>query len=372
MTVYFSAVAICAAGLHVGMAGAVKARVKELDKKVAGARNAINNNYSTDISRADIPGSGPVVFYSAPLALSGYDRIVPLGHLSPPAHTVPSDHIYFVLNNSSIAQNVICPADGYLTVIRKDGATDYALTIYFTGTFKGQFGHMTSVDAALYSSGLVSGDNNTRVQVSSGQVLGTVGGFGMNGACLDFGVYDNDVTLNFISPYRYPAQYAHAVYPVSYFDPAISAGIAAKLDHIGVTAGGKTDFDQAGKLAGNWFYESFNTSNESVGWTQQVAFVYDCVIATRPLISTGGQVMNNVSGSFSFQSGAVLPENVTPLTGKVVYQLYMTTEGGSPNPSQYGTLIVQMVNDNRIKIQGTTNTSATDFDPGAAVYYYIR
>jgi hypothetical protein len=352
------------AGLRLGMTDAVKEKVKELDQKIGTAAAVVSD------ADPSIPGSGTVVFINAPLVSAACSRICPLGHLSPPGHTVPTDHIYFVLVNSWNVSEVRCPAAGYVTVINKSSDTDYAITVAFTSTFKAQFGHMTGIDAFLGASAPVLGENKMHVPVSAGQLLGTVGGPGMNGACLDFGAYDSDVLLPLINPSRYSTDYKHAVCPIDYFDIPLKTELFLKVNRTGEPAGGKIVFDQPGKLEGNWFWESQNRSNEQEAWAQRIAFVYDCVISTRPLICIGGQLLT--SGSYSFQEGATLPENVTVATGKVIYRLYLTSEGDPASTTQTGTLVVQMVNDNKIRIEGTTNLAASDFTSPGSGYYYVR
>nr|MDO8063778.1 hypothetical protein [Candidatus Freyrarchaeum guaymaensis] len=47
------------------------------------------------------PCRSTVTFTYIPLEDEAYSEIIPLGHLNPPRHTFPSDHVYFVLVNET-------------------------------------------------------------------------------------------------------------------------------------------------------------------------------------------------------------------------------------------------------------------------------
>ncbi|MBI3261127.1 hypothetical protein HYZ64_02005, partial [Candidatus Berkelbacteria bacterium] len=63
-------------------------------------------------------GSGQL-FSVAPVAPTDFLSIVPLGNLSPPDHTVPTDHIYVVIkehNNIDPSQDKTVRAPGDITI----------------------------------------------------------------------------------------------------------------------------------------------------------------------------------------------------------------------------------------------------------------
>lgn len=185
-----------------------------------------------------ILGNGTVFFLIAPLNTDDFSSIIPLGHLSPPSHTFPTDHIYFALSDSSKLSTVYCPADGYVTEVRKGSETDYSITISFTSTFKARFGHMTSIDSSFQA--LIGQNGDQYIQVKAGQILGTVGGPGMNGVCLDFNVYDMDTTLNFANQSRYSgSEYVHTVCGLDYYQEPTKTDLYRKVNRIGSPLGEK-------------------------------------------------------------------------------------------------------------------------------------
>lgn len=101
----------------------------------------------------------------------------------------------------------------------------------------------------------------------------------------------------------------------------------------------------------------------------QIAFVYDCFNSAKPLIVIGGQIGTNSCGIYAFQSDVTLPENITTTTGKVIFKLYKIFTSGADS-TQWGNLIVQMIDNNKIKIEATTDISSSDFSNN--FYYYIR
>jgi len=244
------------------------------------------------------PVEGLITFTCLPLNENDYNEIYPLGSLSPPGHTFPTDHVYFKLKTPWTyppPYQVKAPADGIITEIYysqydwPEGSghsgkyDDYSITITHTGTFKIKFGHISELENwVLEQAGTLELGWNpieTPVPVSVGDVVGRLAGCGGVQGDLDMWAIDENVTLNFIHPEKY-SYAAHAVCPLDYFEDNLKAALYQKVSRTAEPRGGKIDFDQPGKLVGNWFLE--NITDPLGGWEKHLAFVYD-----RPLADKG-------------------------------------------------------------------------------------
>jgi len=81
------------------------------------------------------------------------------------------------------------------------------------------------------------------------------------------------------------------------------------------------------------------------------------------LVSIGGTL--GLTGKWGIQDDAIRPEGVSVSSGKVVYRL-MYTEG----LTQAGLMLVQMLDENHIKIEVFPNAQGSDaeFDANAKTY----
>ncbi|MHA1730899.1 MAG: hypothetical protein ACTSU5_03105 [Promethearchaeota archaeon] len=314
-----------------------------------------------------------------PVDLSALIGIVPLGHLAAPSHIFPTDHVYFELNDPETSIPVRSPAGGVVTKVRRSGDTDFSMMIEFAPDLEGWFDHMTGLNASIFGDLTYdeSGEAQPNTKVSAGDVLGTVGGPGMNGVCLDFGLYDLGVTLQgFVHPEFYGDQ-VHTVCPLDYYGDAQKSELEDHLQWSGSGAPscGKIDYDQSGKLVGNWFLKSWDVDMNQ-DWTiaaqNQLAFVYYNKDTSKVMVSIGGQLFGNESGVYRVANDSTDPAEVSAGTGKVAYQLYT-----DPDTGPYGTVpanktvLVQVLAGDEIKVEGFTGSHAAselEFTSGAIVY----
>ena len=61
--------------------------------------------------------TGGLSFEVSPVATSEFSYILALGNMNPPAHTFPTDHIYFVHNDYTETIPVVAPAAGKVIYI---------------------------------------------------------------------------------------------------------------------------------------------------------------------------------------------------------------------------------------------------------------
>jgi hypothetical protein len=326
------------------------------------AANNLTWDQENGIRPVDSQGEGPIIFTCLPLNENDYNEIYPLGSLSPPGHTFPTDHVYFKLTTPWTyppPYQVKAPADGTITEIYysqydwPEGSghsgkyNDYCITITHTSTFKTKFGHLSELENwVLEQAGTLELGWNlieTPVPVSVGDVVGRLAGQGGVQGDLDMWAIDEEVTLNFIHPEKF-SYGAHAVCPLDYFEDNLKAALYQKVSRTAEPRCGKIDFDQPGKLVGNWFLE--NTTEPLGEWEKHLVFVYDRDDPTQIRISLGGTLPITV-GVYEVEGNSPDPAEVSVENGIIVYRLSGTTNW----EGETATILAQVVDNERIKVE---------------------
>ena len=331
---------------------------------------------SNDISNADrnfdtsLP-SGQMIFSQLPVDTTNIGYIMALGHLAPPGHTRPSDHMYFV--NVPAGTVIYAPASGKVldtyTFDEGNGKSDNRITVGVTSTASYYFMHIVLDDGI-----------KTGVEVKAGQRLGVVSD--MTG--FDMGAMVKTIDQPFLDPQLYGLSSLHCDSPIKHFTGDMQNELYAKVRRLGQDKDGKICYDISGKLRGNWIaedakkFDPLNTDNYD---SYFVSFVYGNYDPSKMVISIGNDsFLTSVNGSSSYngtklfyvQDNAIKFENVTPASGKVTYKLYNTGEF-DPNPGvREGILIVQMITDNKIRIEFFDDTTSTEHDFTSNAKIYVR
>ncbi len=307
-----------------------------------------------------------VLFTHSPLEPDNIRSIIPLGSMDPRAgHVFPTDHVYFDYGGTD-GLPVFAPAAGTIYAIR--------------GQIKG--GSKIEVRAnenLSYAVAHVLLNPNVQIgqEVRAGQLLGKVSGDSM----LDLGACDARIRLPGLSnPDRYAATTLHAVAPLALFVEPLRSRLYAKVRRQGADKDGKIDFDQPGKLVGNWFLETLPVSDSAQGrpeiLAQQLAFVYDAQKPTEIRISIGGTVAP--AGLYGVQNAAPDPATVGVDTGLVLYQLSAPKDEaaryGQVGPQAYSenkVLLVQVVSERRIEVEyvsGRPTSAIRGFSTNSALF----
>lgn len=300
---------------------------------------------------------GPVSFTASPLATGDIVSVTPLGNLNPPAHTFPTDHIYFYWVDPDspppeppTPREVYAPAGGTVLWVLDQGG-DQKLLVMASATCRWYLDHV------LLDPGIGFG-----VPLVAGQRIGTTS---PQSYALDLGVVNDEVTLGFVRPERYPSDTLHADAPLKYFAEPLRTTLYAMVNRAGPDKDGKIDFDVAGRLSGNWFHESLPVQPglDPAEGTKHLAFVVDMVDPSAIRVSIGGTL--GMTGAFAVQAGAPDPASVSVASGKVAYRLY--------NPwfpaDQLGLLIVEMLDDVTIRAEYFPGTAETaEFTEAAQQY----
>ncbi len=166
------------------------------------------------------------------------------------------------------------------------------------------------------------------------------------------GAYDRNV-LSYIHPEKYPIPTQQAISPLDNFAPELKEIVYRKVKRIAEPRGGKYDFDIYGRLSGNWFLEGTDGWSSDESYKNYLSFAYDVYDPTYLRVGLGeklGGTLNRVkNNSPDFK-------DISVSSGKIVYHLIGVMEGDeffgrSLAQIVTKTLLVQMLNDEKIKIE---------------------
>ena len=278
--------------------------------------------------------AGTLAFSASPVAPETIRFITPLGNLNPPGHTTPTDHIYFYFAAPDAGETPLgrrtaafIPASGTISFLIGGQSTESKVMVQVTSNMWYYLDHVIpEIPVAVGT------------KVTAGQRLGTTG----LAYALDLGVVNFDLRpAGIISPTRYTDETNHGDAPMKYFDEPIRSQLYSRVQRLGGDLEGKFDFDVAGRLVGNWFYEP--------GGAASMSFAYNTYDPSEVRIGIGGIP---ITGVFAIAAGDPAPANVSVDTGIVRYTL-TTSRTGPPltGNTPIGTLLVQMVTPQRIQVE---------------------
>jgi len=254
------------------------------------------------------------------------------------AHITPIDHGYFAPadpNSARDAYPVFAVADGTIVDVSHrasfpDGSEgnrqtdEYRLFIEHTCTFYTYVDLVTSLAPELQAKLSQYGQadswyDSVRISIAAGQQLGRIGG-----QTLDFGVYNAEhVLTGFISQDLYEREFwkKYTDDPFKYFVEPIRSELLAKDIRTAKPRSGKIDYDQPGKLVGNWFVKGTNgyAGNQQQYWRTHLAFAYDAIDPTQVRISIGDARF--AGGPFGVHGNKPDPATVTADSGPTSYLL---------------------------------------------------
>ncbi|GEM_PF-2739422 len=282
---------------------------------------------------ADVPDcSAQTVFSVLPLDASAYDYIAPLGNVNPPDHTVPADHVYFVLKRNSaapftssgapatFAAAVKSPGDIYVTSITgttwsKNGVvnnSDYSLEFALCKNVTGKFGHLSELSPELLAlvadnkwdgcNQITSGKDaqlanqcskrSLDYKLKAGASVGTAGGKSSN--ALDLGLNDSRIAKPaYANSARFNSFTFTAVCPVDYFRADLQPKLTAALGDLGkprtrAPVCGEIAQDKAGTLKGIWFAGDGMDSPQV--WSSEMSFVAYNKDPDKSILAAGGKI----------------------------------------------------------------------------------
>lgn len=321
---------------------------------------------------------------SLPMNKDDIGVFIPLGQVVG-AHVTPIDHAYFspkdFFSKDRFQYKVYAAADATLTNIQRrnkpvtdnPNATptdDYRLVFQISCNYGYYYDLVTKLDDSILSQIEAipeGGSAAVDVKVKAGDPIGFVGT-----QTLDFGTYDANVTLpGFLNPKSYEGEAwkIHTTDPVAAFSDELQV-VIQKFNPRKVTPyGGKIDYDQKGKLVGNYFKEGTNGYtgiNRERYWDGHLSFIYDEYDPSFLVMSMGNY--NGTASQFSIKDNLPDFAEIDINNGLVKYELttrqYIRKSGLPYTPGNYydditvqknlevvGTVLVQVVDDYTIKFE---------------------
>lgn len=225
-------------------------------------------------------GAGEPRFATLPVDPTKVLALQPLGHVAPPGHTFPSDHMYFWPHSGEMLD---IKSPGPLTVVEIASSEivnvsppllDYSIYLRPCREFQFYLYHVKELAPSFAAKvGAIGGDKcfsyrsgsaeyrrcnmNVNVRLEEGEPIGR-GGF-------DFGALDGRVPLPYLNPSRAQSfsdgvDFNHVVCPVDYFRDDKKAELRALIsDYSGTVKRtrepwcGEVAQDVAGAAMGRWF-----------------------------------------------------------------------------------------------------------------------
>lgn len=343
-----------------------------LRKKTAFIQTAINQ-----VAGPGCPNGS--LFSVSPIDLSEFISITPLGNLSPPDHTIPTDHIYVVLkthNNIDLSNAKNVHAPGNITITRinhntalKQGAVwsdDYGIDFSPCNDVRINFGHVNTISDELKSVFEKAGPScDTQIPregdeytyctadmnyaVKAGVVLGTAGSGTSTGLDIQ-AIDDRSEKLAYANPKRYRNNSFHFVCPLDLFEPTVQKSL---YDRLGSTQSkrtteprcGEVSQDISGSAQGNWItgVDANDLIDEPGNWDKSLALVHDNFDPSVGIASIGGVI--GQSGQIAFtpnRDGTINRAFSEVKADSVVYCYYSDAQAGSGNVIKNQRLLIQL------------------------------
>ncbi len=309
--------------------------------------------------------NGNSVFTHTPIDYNNISAIMPLGHLRPPQHTLPANHIYFCFPNTNVSFPVYAPAAGVVSSIDNYTGQDYKISVSFTATSEYYMDHV-----------MVNSDIHVGDFVSSGKVIGTTSDYA---SCVDLGLINIKQAPNsFVNKDRYYSESLYADCPLKYYEADLQSRLFTKVNRTGTDKYGKICYDIAGRLIGNWVSADLPVHDKldgPVGEAKTIAFVYHYIYADMPVISIGNMIKPDFTGVWKIQTNTIKFEDASVDSGNLEYELYYNPENSPSNTNTIGLLLVKMTTDNKIKVELFTNGSLSaqsNYTFTSNVFYFKR
>jgi hypothetical protein len=203
--------------------------------------------------------------------------------------------------------------------------------------------------------------------VTAGQRLGILAN---PDSGLAFGVVDFGHVNPWVTEARYPDPFRHARHPRDYYVGALRSFVDSRTS-TSLSTDGRLVWDVAGTLAGNWFAEGIPQTAQAVAppaWGGHLSFHTD---GARHWIGMGSDLDGAGGCACIAGTGSARFDTVTPASGPVVYTVFATEADGTPAPVVRGTLLVEMLEADRIRAEYFPGIM-TDPDFTATALEYVR
>ncbi len=324
--------------------------------------------FPSAVELAQIPECAGQQFVTTPVDIKKLTSISPLGNLGPPAHTLPTEHMFFHLTPGGATTETIplsAPADISLTLVGfSRGATqdpiDYTLYFALCKDVVGYYNHVKEVSPELenliaQSACMFPGESKetrcniqTLHPIKNGANLGRVGRLQGN---FDFGLIDFRKPLVFANPNRYGQRSLYIHCALDYYSSANRNTLYGLLERTD-GACGQTAQDVPGTLKGNWFYGSAR-ADMGGDWDKHLAFVDDNKNPLVSVISIGGVFSNAEKWEFTPETSGTTNRAFADVTPDGQIYCY---EGKGKS----GRILTQLTSATELKIEKQAQACAAD------------
>lgn len=356
--------------------------------KISGRNNPFSGRYSA----GKCQGEGTTTFTHPPMKIEDIGRIEPYG-LMVDAHVIPTSHGYISpvdFHSERDKYPVFAIADGFIVNIshrgqfigdnQKDRPTDeYQMYFEHSCTFYTYYDLLTSLAPEIEREvGKLTGfeHKQVRIPVKAGQLVGRIGG-----QTVDFAVWNFEKEpAYFVNPKSYAGDedrfYLDGMF--KYFAEPLRSQLLAKNIRTSQPRTGKVDYDEEGKLVGNWFREGSGGFNGLPGkerkpeyryWDGHLAIVYDYVYPTQIKFSIGN--FEGKAAQFTVKGNSPDPAAVGIDSGQIKYELQSTVSQRSPGGSLAGTVLLQLIEPTKLKLEifpEKTADQVSGFTAKASIY----
>lgn len=356
----------------VGFAGYKVVSNKNVTKD--GSPNSQQDNVQSSFAQqySDVCKTRDVAFTSGPMPANQLGYIEPLGKVSD-GHVTPTDHVYVHPHTMNVPDNsydAIMPADGTVVEIsampsqyigdrnQQTAAEDHRLVIAHSCRYYSIYIHVHKLDPALAE--LVPGlqpnqSKRVSLELKAGDKLGKVGGHGFDWTSVD----TTKRLSGFITPgnYKGEAWKIHTVSPFDLYSGSLKSQLEAKSPRTIAPLGGKIDWDQPGKLIGNWFregsggYSGNNNDNQGRYWDGHLSIAPDYLDGKTPVLSIGN--WNGKAKQFAVKNN-IDPAAISASNGPVKIELTSLSYSAADGSPWYGGNLTK-----GMKVSTTGNTEGT-------------
>jgi len=332
----------------------------------------------------ELPECDDQIFTVPIVDINNLEYIFPLGGISPPGHTLPTEHMYFGIDEEV---PLVAPADVYIVDVsgsknldKKDRGIRFALC---KDVF-GYFGHLSTLSeeireavkdidcASWYTESNDLCSRELQYKVKAGTVLGTVGA---HHGQVDFGAYDYRTMLDYANPSRYGIPYFieqgkvkgwSVVCPIELYDDPLRQQLYDKVSGGIDPTCGEVMQDIKGTLQGNWFIGEVEGD-----WENSIAFVHDNRNPSKILISIDGGFTDPGKYEFVPMTTGFFNREFSDVTADGNIYCY---EGEDPNrigeEKPKGKIIVELVSDTELQIEYQSNSCSGNFEFNNPTMYY--
>jgi hypothetical protein len=332
---------------------------------------------------------GTEILSVAPVDTSAIREIVPLGNLSPPAHTTPTDHLYVqtlrTASGAAAVANIVSPGNIVIVEVSRqtrsggspndginygmrffpcaDVAMYFSHIVTLSPDLAARVGNFTDCDPPFTSGGITNVECRKQIEIrlAAGTLIGTIGGPTIPG--VDWGGADRRVPkLAFVNPSRSYGNdnnfgQNNTICPVDYFVAPVANALRAKFGVNGVTRTippvcGTIMQDVPNTAQGRWYFD--NSLQDDL----HLALAHDNADPRLGVISVGNSVPSLPLGNRKF----------TPVTtGRVNLDFSLVADTqiycyqnlvGSPPPARH--VLIQLVSPTRVRIDGALGALCGD------------